>query len=487
MKHLLLLALLVVLAVTDSSPAAQPNIILFLADDLGYGDLGCYGHPLIKTPNLDAFAKQGVRLTQCYAASAVCSPSRSALLTGRTPHRNGVYTWIAEGSEVHLRTSEITLPKLLQAAGYTTCHTGKWHLNGLFNDPAQPQPNDHGYDWWLATQNNAAPSHENPSNFVRNGQPAGPLQGYSAPLVVGEAIHWLREERDPARPFFLTVWTHEPHYPIKSDPEFKSLYPDLTDDVQREHHANVTQLDFAFGQLMQALDAQQLADNTLVYFTSDNGPEGDGIKSPGRGSSGGLRGRKRDLHEGGIREPGIARWPGHIKPGTTCDVPVIGSDMFPTLLAVAGVEPPTDRVIDGVNVLPALLGAAAKIERPQPLYWRLHMAPNAKIAMRVDDWKILANAELTEFELYNLASDVQETTDLQRQEPQRFAAMREQLIKHTAAIDAESPDWWQRLSPNGGVSKSAERGEEKGKEQVGHRVVAAVVRRSLPAARRTIS
>ena len=236
--------------------SAAPNLILFLADDLGYGDLGCFGHPTIQSPNLDAFARQGVRLTQCYSGSAVCSPSRSALLTGRTPHRNGVYTWIAEGSEVHLRTSEVTLPVLLKKAGYSTCHSGKWHLNGLFNNPAQPQPGDHGYDWWLATQNNAAPTHENPVNFARNGQAAGPMQGYSAPLVVEEAVMWLKEKRDAAKPFFLAVWTHEPHYPIKSDPKFKALYPDLTDDVQREHHANVTQMDHAFGSLMKALEEQ---------------------------------------------------------------------------------------------------------------------------------------------------------------------------------------------------------------------------------------
>ena len=155
----------------------------------------------------------------------------------------------------------------------------------------------------------------------------------------------------------------------------------------------------------------------------------------------------------GIREPGLARWPGHIKPGTTSDVPVIGSDMFPTMLAVAGVKPPGDRVLDGVNVLAALDGSATKLDRPQPLYWRLLMAPNAKVAMRVDDWKILANAELTEFELYNLATDVKETTDLKDKELQQFAAMREQLMKQNAAIDAEGPDWWKRLSPNGGKAK----------------------------------
>ncbi len=349
-------------------------MVVFLADDLGHGDLGCYGHPRIKTPNLDAFARQGVRLTQCYAASAVCSPSRSALLTGRTPHRNGVFTWIAENSEVHLRTSEITLPRLLRAAGYTTAHVGKWHLNGKFNDPAQPQPNDHGYDHWMATQNNAAPSHKNPSNFVRNGQPVGPLSGFSAPLVVGEAIDWLTNKRDRTRPFFVAVWTHEPHLPIETDPRFQQPYADLTEDF-RQHHGNVTQLDHAFGNLMKALDEQGLTDSTFVFFTSDNGPEGDGLKNRTRGSTGGLRGRKRSMYEGGIRVPGIARWPGRIPPGTTCDTPIIGSDLFPTILGLCGAKVPADRVIDGANVLAVLAAKAAAVDRPRPLYWRLNMAP----------------------------------------------------------------------------------------------------------------
>jgi len=440
--------------------AAPPNVILFLADDLGYGDLGCFGHPVIQSPNLDAFAKQGVRLTQCYAASAVCSPSRSALLTGRTPYRNGVYTWLAETSEVHLRSSEVTLPLLLQKAGFATAHVGKWHLNGLFNNPAQPQPSDHGYDWWMATQNNAAPTHENPSNFVRNGTPVGEMQGYSAPLVVGEAVRWLREKRDPAKPFFLTVWTHEPHYPIKSDPKFKALYPQLVDDVQREHHANVTQMDAAFGQLVKALSELMLEESTFVLFTSDNGPEGDGIKSPGRGSTGGLRGRKRDLHEGGIRVPAMVRWPGKIPTNSTVDAPVIGSDVLPTVLAVTGADAVSlgNRTLDGVNVLPVLQGASETVERPQPLFWRLDMAPNAKIAMRVGDMKMLADPARHTFEMYDLKKDPQETTDLRESKALEFAQLKKRLLEHSALIEAEGPDWWKRLSPSGGVipgSKSA--------------------------------
>ncbi len=445
---------LTALALLLAGPALAeqpPNVVIFLADDLGYGDLGCYGHPVIQTPNLDKFAKQGVRLTQCYSASAVCSPSRSAILTGRTPHRNGVYTWIAAGSEVHLRPSEITLPKLLKEQSYTTCHVGKWHLNGKFNDPAQPQPNDHGYDWWLATQNNAGPSHKNPNNFVRNGKAVGPMQGYSAVLVVDEAIQWLKEHRDKSKPFFLAVWTHEPHLPIESDPQFQKPYEKLNDPDLRQHHGNVTQLDHAFGNLMTALDEQKLADSTFVFFTSDNGPEGDGVKGRSRGSTGGLRGRKRAMYEGGIRVPGLARWPGHIKPGTTCDVPVIGSDLFPTVLGLAGVKPPADRVIDGVNVLPALTGKAETVERRVPFYWRLGMAPNnLHMAMRQGDWKILASQDLKKFELYNLKADPKETTDLRDKEPRRFEQMREVLIELNKQIEAEGPDWWKRLSPNGG-------------------------------------
>ncbi len=440
----LLQACLVAVGFSTLCHAAEtpPNIVVVLADDLGWGDLGCYGHPLIKTPNLDRFAQQGLRLTQCYSASAVCSPSRSAILTGRTPYRNGVFTWIPEGRDIHLRRSEITFAKLLHDRGYSTCHVGKWHLNGYFNDPRHPQPNDHGYDWWLATQNNAAPSHKDPVNFVRNGKSVGKLTGFSAPLVVEEGIQWLKEHRKPDRPFLLSVWTHEPHLPIESDPQYQEPYRELPNADQRQHHGNVTQLDAAFGRLMTTLDELKLTDNTLVIFTADNGPEGDGTQGRTRGSTGGLRGRKRDVYEGGIRVPGIIRWPGHITPQTTSDVPVIGSDLFVTVCEIAKIPIPADRVIDGGSLLPLFAGKA-EVTRQRPLYWRCPIAIQwPKTAMRIGDWKIVANEPLTRFELYDLGKDPREQTNLADREPEKLAEMRDALKALNSEIEAEGPDWW---------------------------------------------
>ena len=212
-------------------------------------------------------------------------------------------------------------------------------------------------------------------------------------------------------------------------------------------------MDAAFGQLVKTLSELKLEENTFVFFTSDNGPEGDGIKSPGRGSTGGLRGRKRDLHEGGIRVPGIARWPGKIRANSTLEVPVIGSDLLPTVLALTGVDAASlgNRILDGVNILPLLRSSSKNVERTQPLFWRLDMAPNAKIAMRVGDLKILSDSSRQTFEMYDLNKDPQETTDLQGSRPFEFAELRQRLLTHNESIEAEGPDWWKRLNPSGGV------------------------------------
>ncbi|MEM0896333.1 MAG: sulfatase-like hydrolase/transferase [Verrucomicrobiota bacterium] len=441
-----------------ASAHAEPktNFVIFLTDDLGWGDLGCYGHPRIQTPNLDKFATEGVKFTQCYSACGVCSPSRSAILTGRTPYRNGVWRWVPEGHACHLRESEITLPELLKEAGYETCHVGKWHLNGHFNDDRQPQPDDHGYDHWMATQNNASPTHKNPKNFVLNGKEMGELEGFSAPLVAQEGSRWLKEIRDKEKPFLLSVWTHEPHLPIESDPEFMKLYADMDDPGFRQHHGNVTQIDHAFGMIMKTLDEIGARENTFVMFTSDNGPEGNGFgnaKDPDsqrnrtRGSTGGLRGRKRDSHEGGIRVAGLVRWPGQVRPGTVSDVPVIGSDIFTTVLDIAGIPVPDDRTIDGANMTPAFSGNP--IDRKVPLFWRTHIAPaDSHAALRVGDWKLVADKEFENFQLYQIRKDWQERNDLAAEKPAKLEAMKKTFFEVWNGIEAEGPrDWWENEPP----------------------------------------
>jgi arylsulfatase A len=298
----------------------------------------------------------------------------------------------------------------------------------------------------MATQNNAAPNHVNPKNYVRNGEPAGEIVGASSMIAVDEAVRWLKGRPDQKRPFFLTLWTHEPHLPIESLPEFMAPYSDLPEEDLRQHHGNVTQMDHAFGRLMAALDAGGWRENTLVVFTADNGPEGDGMSKRTRGSTGGLRGRKRHSHEGGIRVPGLVRWPGRVTPGTKSSEPVIGSDLFTTACAIVGIPLPTDRTIDGASLLPLFDGGT--VLRTQPLYWRNHLAPEeSRVALRAGDWKIIGSDDLTKFELYNIARDERETQELSQQHPEEFERLKAQLIAHDAAVLAEGPDWWKDDPP----------------------------------------
>ena len=435
------------------------NFLIVLCDDLGYGDLRCYGNDELLTPNIDDFAKEGLRLTSCYSAHPNCSPSRTGLLTGRTPTRVGVHNWIPMLSPVHVPVSEITIATLLKNAGYDTALSGKWHLNGWFNLTGQPQPNDHGFQHWFATQNNCLPNHKNPYNFVRNGIPLGPLKGYAADLVSKEAIYWLSEVRNPAKPFFLFVSYHEPHEPIATDPKYEKLYPS-DDPSYKAHHGNITQMDAAFGELMKTVNKLGLRDDTLVFFTSDNGPAKTGFHP--NGSAGPLRDKKGYISEGGIRVPGILRWPGKIKPNTESDTPIIGTDVLPTFCEIAGIEPPQDRAIDGTSFLPMLEGR--RIVRKTPMYWHFYGASGEqKVAIRMGDWKLSAKmeadrirdrggvnpldqqtiktAKLGDMELYHLKEDIGETIDRKSSEPERFQLMRKILMNQYREVQKESPTW----------------------------------------------
>ncbi len=466
LSHLLSGILWLSAAVTPNLKAeSEPfNFLIVLADDLGYGDLGCYGNETVKTPHLDEFATGALKFTDCYSAAANCSPSRAGLLTGRTPWRVGIHNWIPMLSPMHLRESEITIATLLREAGYNTSLVGKWHLNGMFNLPGQPQPDDHGFEHWFAVQNNALPNHKNPYNFVRNDIPLGPLEGYSADIVTDEAIRWLKEERDPARPFFQFVCYHEPHEPIATAERHTKLYQDLEDPAERALLGNITQLDEGFGRLMAAINELNLEENTIIFFTSDNGPAL--TRHHPYGSAGPFRAKKGYLWDGGIRVPGLLRWPGVTQPGTESEEPVIGTDILPTFCEIAGIDPPSDRAIDGSSWVDFLKenDPRATIERGTPLYWHfLRSKGSVKVAIRDGDWKLVARidrpdmdqsagiteqdheyqarAQLTDFSLYRIYDDKGESNDLKDEEAERFNAMRHLLIEMHDEVREESPVW----------------------------------------------
>ena len=420
-----------------ANPPRRPNLVVLLCDDLGYGDLSCFAHPTIKTPQLDRLAAEGLRLTHCYSSSPVCSSSRAGLMTGRNPNRLGIRDWIPPNSGICLRPGEVTIAQLLRQAGYRTCHVGKWHLNSR-TDNSEPTPGDAGFEHWLYTQNNAAPSHLNPVNFNRNGQPAGPLQGPSSHIVVDEALRWLDGVQD--RPFFLNVWFHESHEPVAAAEEFLDLYPDEANLDRRHYFGDVSQMDAAVGKLLKYLDSHGLRQDTFVFFSSDNGPETlKRYRGAERsyGSPGPLRGMKLHITEAGYRVPGILRWPGHTQPGTTSDEPVCNLDLLPTACALAGIEPPRDRVLDGANLLPLFQGQP--IQRPHPLYWQYDFAISQPwvTALRDGPWKLLANATLDVFELYRVADDVGEQQNLADQHPDRVQQMAGVMQRLHAEIAAE--------------------------------------------------
>ena len=449
---------------------SRPNVIVMLCDDLGYGDLECYGHPIIKTPNLNKLASQGIRFTSCYASAPVCSSSRAGLMTGRTPSRVGVYDWIPNEHPVHLRKSEITVATLLKQAGYDTAQVGKWHLNGKFNQTAQPQPGDHGFDYWFSTQNNASPSHENPKNYVRNGQAVGPMEGYSCQLVVNEAITWLKKQQSSkeANPFFLFVCFHEPHEPVASPKELvKEYLPQAKNEDEAQFFANVANIDVSVGRLMKTVDELKLNENTLLFFTSDNGPETlNRYRTANRsyGRSGPLRGMKLWMYEGGIRVAGILRWTGTVKPGQELDVPVCGLDVLPTLCELAKVQPPQNRSLDGASFVPVL--AEKKMQRPRPLYWHYYRAiGEPKAALRSGDWIILGerinnqskslgrnvnpqamqvikSTKLGNFELYNLKADLKQQHDMALEKPELLKQLSQQLVQRHSEVQSEGPDWF---------------------------------------------
>lgn len=355
----------------------RPNVVTLLVDDLGYRDLGCYGGP-VKTPVLDGLAAGGVRFTDFHSGAPVCSPSRATFLTGRNHIRAGVYSVLSEQRHrMHLLRSETTLAEVLKNDGYATAHFGKWHLGMPVNGRDNPTPADHGFDYWFGLVNGAHPSHKDPTNFLRNGKPVGPMRGYSCQIVVDEAIAWLDEKRDADEPFFLNLWFNEPHAVIAAPDEIVSRYGDLNDQAAI-YNGTIDNTDRAIGRLVARLKELGELDNTIISYSSDNG-------SYRQDRCGALRGKKGSHFEGGHRVPGIFYWQRGIPGGRVEDEPVGAVDLLPTICGLLGINKPDGVHLDGSD-LTSLLTGTGTFERRQPLFWM----NGSTMALRIGDYTLLA-------------------------------------------------------------------------------------------------
>lgn len=449
MRYIVLVALLFPLVATS---ADRPNVVMLLADDLGFRDVGCYGGP-VQTPNIDSLAARGTRFTNFYSGCAVCSPSRATLMTGRHHIRTGVYSWIHDPSQnSHLLEREVTLAEILHEAGYQTAHIGKWHLGLPTPERNKPTPDKHGFDYWFATWNNASPSHHNPDNFIRNGQPVGEIEGYSCQIVVDEVIGRLKQ-RDPKRPFFMNVWFHEPHAPIAAPAELVREYGDNPKDRGAVYSGTIDNTDRAIGRLIDHLAEIDELENTIIIYASDNG-------SYRRDRVGELRGQKGVNWDGGIRVPGIFVLPGRIMAGLAVDEPAGLVDVLPTLCGLLNLDPPKVH-LDGSDLTPILTKSPKGFQRHQPLWWHLQKS-RPIVAMRDGDYSLVADPDYElstsnmfeeswipaiksggykNYQLFNLRTDPGQTKNLAVEEPERLAELKQKLLDINASVMADGANW----------------------------------------------
>ena len=398
-------------SISETSLARPPNIIIILTDDLGWGDLGCYGSESIKTPNVDRIASEGVRMTEFFSSAAVCSPSRAGLLTGRYPPRTDVtrvlfprnsaidlayraFTDMPPG----LALDEITIAHALKPSGYATCCIGKWHLG----DIEKYRPIHRGFDYYcgLLYSNDMHPLRLYRNDDVIEEDPAN--QDKLTGTYTREAVEFMR--RSASKPFFLYLAHTFPHIPIHASEQFRGksdggLYGDAVEEI-----------DWSTGEVLKTVEELGISENTLIFFTSDNGPWF-------QGSTGGMRGRKSETYDGGMAVPLLARWPGRIGAGKVIKEPAMNIDLFSTSLAAAGVSLPTDRVIDGKDLLPLLSGKADrspheaiffyKVRELQAVRcgpWKYHRRHRPMMAPPLKQWPWLFNIEEDPFESYDAST-----------------------------------------------------------------------------------
>ncbi len=437
MKYLLNLFILAALffgtiSCTKTEKKEQPNILFIFADDWGFGDLGCYGSTEVATPNLDKLALQGTRYTQFHVASGVCSPSRASVITGHFPARHNVHGHFA-GNEVNARRGmpnwldenlAVYLPRMMQEAGYTTAHFGKWHLGGggePNGDLSAPEPKVYGYDETRVWNGNG-PTWQGDQLF--------PTTRYmdddtlwiqsSSRIAVDATIDFLKRNKGK-KPMYIDLWLKDPHTPLAPSDEQREPYKDKELIPDKETYFSVlTDADRHIGRLMEALTEMGLDENTLVIFSSDNGPA---HYAPAllAGSTGGLKGRKADIYQGGVNVPFIVRWPGHVTAGKVENQSVLSAvDLLPTFCELAQKELPQSYQPDGESFTSIFKNIP--FERTKPLFWDWHFSRVSdnpqhatkwpENAVRYGDWKLLYNSKIDRTELYNIKDDPFEKNDL---------------------------------------------------------------------------
>jgi arylsulfatase A-like enzyme len=449
----LLLVLPAALAFAEAGPGMRPNIILIMADDLGYGDLGSYGQQRIQTPHLDRLAAEGTRFTQCYAGSSVCAPSRCSLMTGLHNGHNRIRDNIPHG--VFLRPDDVTVAEVLKKAGYTTGAIGKWSLG---NPGSWGVANWQGFDYFYGHLDQDQAHFYYPDYLWENDRivelranRAAKTGAYTHDLFTEKALAFVETNKD--RPFFLYLPYTIPHWSdySKKTPESQIVPSDepYTDEAwpqtEKNFAAMITRMDRDVGRIAALVQQLGLDSNTLILFTSDNGPDpSDSHDVEFFDSNAALRGHKRDLYEGGVRVPMIARWPGKVPSGKTSEQVWAHYDLLPTLAALAGLDAPGN--VDGISMLPALTGKEQHTQH-EFLYWDYgHCRENYLQAVRMGDWKAVRIGKDAAMELYDLKSDPGETSDIAAAHPEVVHAV--EAVMAGAVIP--SPDY-----PIGEIYESA--------------------------------
>jgi arylsulfatase A-like enzyme len=413
-----------------SAAPAQPNIVIFYADDLGWGELGCQGFTQdIPTPHIDSLAKNGLRFTNGYVAATYCSPSRAGLLTGRYPTRFG-HEFNSVANAVGLRRDQTTLATRLQALGYATAAVGKWHLG---NQP-ENRPTKRGFEEFYGTLNNTPFFH--PTNFI-DSRVSNDVQAvtdpdfYTTDAYADRAIDWIGKHKD--QPWFLYLPFNAQHAPLQAPKKYLERFPRITDEKRQLFAAMMAGMDDAIGRVMGKIRELGQEENTLVFFIGDNG----GPTASTTSHNGPLRGFKMTTFEGGPRVPYIAQWKGRIPAGQTYDLPVMNLDVLPTAIIAAGGKPEASWQLDGVDLMPYLTGA--KTSRPhQTLYWRY----GPQWAIRDGDMKlVVSKGGSGRPELYNLATDIGESNDLAAAQPAKVKELQAMWDRWSAEqAPAAAPD-----------------------------------------------